>query len=474
MNATKDFLGLAASAKALPRQCLALLRLKEFDTATPEGRSKERYRRVALTAVSSGGAKAISVITMLISVPLTLHYLGAERYGMWMTIGSVVMMLGFADLGLGLGLMNSISEAHGQEDRQAAVHYVSSAFFMLTGIAVIIMVAFALAYPFIPWAKIFNVTSPLAVREAGPAMAAFVACFALNIPLGTAQKIQLGYQEGFINSLWESLGKILGLLGLLLVIYLQGGLFWLVLAMAGAPVLAALLNIMMLFGYRRRWLLPRWNFASFTGASKIIRLGFLFFLLQLAMIIGFNSDNIILAQMIGPQAVTQYNIPQKLFLIPIMLIGFLIGPLWPAYGEAISRGEMKWVKTTFFRSVTFGLCLSIPLSLFLVIFGPKIINLWVGGHFRTSFPLLLGLGLWSAINPLSGSFAMLFNGASIVKFQLICNLSMAIMNLGLSIALVHWIGISGVIYGSLLSYALLVLAPSIFYFKHYFLIQQSC
>ena len=85
--------------------------LKEFDTSTPEGRSRERYRRVALTAISSAGARVIAVVTMLIAVPLTLHYLGTERYGMWMTISSIIAMMGFADLGMGLGLMNAISEA---------------------------------------------------------------------------------------------------------------------------------------------------------------------------------------------------------------------------------------------------------------------------------------------------------------------------------------------------------------------------
>ena len=457
------------AATSFPRQCLSILTLKEFDTGTPEGRSKERYRRVALTALSSGGAKVISVITMLISVPLTLHYLGSERYGMWMTISSVVLMLGFADLGMGLGLMNSISEAHGKEDRRAAAHYVSSAFFMLTGMAVLILAAFALAYPHIPWARLFNVKTPLAALEVGPALAALVACFALNLPLGVVQRVQTGYQEGFVISLWESLGKVLGLIGVLVVIYYQGGLVWLVLAVAGAPLLAALLNSLVLFAYQRPWLVPRWNNATIFGANKIFRIGLLFFLLQLAMTIGVNSDNIILAKMMGPEAVTQYSIPQKLFLIPIVILTFLIGPLWPAYSEAIARREFAWVKITFSRSVVLGLGISIPMSLLLVLFGHKIITLWVGGNFQTSFSLLVGLGLWAAIIPLTGSCSMLFNAAGVIKFQLICHLSMGLSNLLLSIALVYWIGIAGVIYGSLISYCVFVLAPSVIYYKRSFL-----
>ena len=106
---------------------------------------------MALTAISMAGAKVITIVTMLISVPLTLHYLGSERYGMWMTITSIIAMMGFADLGLGLGLINAISETHGQDDRLAAERYVSSGFFMLSAMALLIMVGFAIAYPLIPW-----------------------------------------------------------------------------------------------------------------------------------------------------------------------------------------------------------------------------------------------------------------------------------------------------------------------------------
>ena len=79
---------------------LSLIRLKPYDVSTPGGRAQERHRRIALTALASAAARGIGVATSLISVPLTLHYLGVERYGLWMTISSVIAMLGFADLGL--------------------------------------------------------------------------------------------------------------------------------------------------------------------------------------------------------------------------------------------------------------------------------------------------------------------------------------------------------------------------------------
>jgi O-antigen/teichoic acid export membrane protein len=439
--------------------------LKNFDTSSPEGRSKERYRRAAMTSLAQGFAKGVSILTMLISVPLTLRYLGAERYGMWMTISSVVLMMGFADLGMGLGLMNSVSEAHGRDDRQAAVSYVSSGFVMLSAVALLILTVFALAYPFIPWARIFNVKSQLAVQEAGPAMVAFVACFALNLPLGVVQRVQMGYQEGFINSLWESAGKVLGLLGLLLVIYLQAGLVWLILAVAGAPALAWLLNSLILFGVRRPWLRPRWNQASFTWAAKIFRIGIMFFFLQITVALAFTSDNLVAAQVLGPEAVAQYSVAYRMFSVAMLMATLLSGPLWPAYGEALARGDILWVKRTLIRSLVITFFIAGIPSLFFVILGPWIMRLWVGSAITVSFLVLLGLGIWATIFAVGNALSMFFNGANILRFQVICGLITGFCALAAKIWLAQTIGLPGIIWGTIMAYIVCAVLPYSIYAK---------
>ena len=93
----------------------SLFRLRPFETSTEGGRSKERFRRAALTTMASAIAKAIALLTGLISVPLTFRYLGAEQYGIWMVLVSLIAAMGFADLGIGNGLMNAVSEAYGKD-----------------------------------------------------------------------------------------------------------------------------------------------------------------------------------------------------------------------------------------------------------------------------------------------------------------------------------------------------------------------
>jgi len=173
-----------------------LARAVPADASTPIGRSRERFRRIGLTTATAMAARGIGFATSLITVPLTLHYLGAERYGLWATLSSVIALASFADFGLGNGLLNALSGAHGRDDRDEAAREVSTAFLLLLGVAATLGAAFFLAYPQIHWARVFNVTSPEARAEAGPATAAFVACFLANLPVGVVARIRQGCFNG--------------------------------------------------------------------------------------------------------------------------------------------------------------------------------------------------------------------------------------------------------------------------------------
>lgn len=450
------------------RQWASVIRFAPFETDTPEGRSKERLRRVALTAIVSALAQAVNVLTMLVSIPLTLNYLGAERYGLWVAISSLITVFGFADLGLGNGLLNAIAEANGRNDLKAAESYVSSAFFILTGVAILLGLIWFLVYPYISWNWLFNVTTPQALAETGPALNIFVWCTLVGLPLSLVQKIQDGYQEGYINGLWRAGGSLAGLAGVLVAISLRADLPWLVLAMAGAPLLALFLNSLLLFGRRRIWLLPRWSRFNQPAFKKILRSGILFFVLQLAVAVGFQSDNLVIAHFLGADRVPQYSVPMRLFMLVPSLLNFVIAPLWPAYGEAIARRDVAWVIKSFKRSLFIAFFVSFPLALFLIIFGSRVVQYWVGSEIQPDPLLLVGLGIWIILLSLGGPISTFFNGTNVVMFQIITASLMAFGNVAFSIFLVQWIGVSGPVFGSVISWFLFSLLPSVFFIPRLF------
>ena len=192
---------------------LAIGRVRRFLTpgkhaiTTEATRSAERHRRAFLTGGASTLARVVQVSTSLVTVPLTLKYLGNERFGLWMTISSVLAMAAFADFGVGNGVLNTVAKAFGRDDTEGIRNAVSSGFAVLNTIAALLLLSFFAIYRFVNWADFFRVVSPTARSEAGPALAVFAVCFALNISMDVVQRVQLGLQQGYRYGLWQLCGS---------------------------------------------------------------------------------------------------------------------------------------------------------------------------------------------------------------------------------------------------------------------------
>lgn len=441
------------------RSVTNVTRFKPLDRSTLESRSKERWRRIALTTVGSGGARGVSILVGILSVPLLLQYLGAERYGLWMTISSVIALLGCTDLGLSNGLLNAVSEAHGRDDHRAAAEYVASAFFLLLAIALVMVSGFVAICPWVSWTKLFHISSTQATAEVGPALFVFIGCLLAGLPLAVIPQAQAGYQEGFLNTLWEGLGSLLALAGIYLSIFLNAGLPWLVLAIMGAPVVTGGWNGLVLFGFRRPWLRPRWQRLTSRAIKKVFRLGLFYLVLQIAVFMNYSSDNLIAAHCFGPAAVTEYAVTMKLFSLQALLSAIALAPLWPAYGEAMARGDYAWVKKTFIRSLWATFLFSMAGAILLLLFGTRLLELWVGPQVQPSFLLLAGCGAWSVIGACGNALAMFLNGVHVLRLQMVIALTVGVTNLGLTFLLISYIGLAGIIWGTVLAYVLFAAIP---------------
>jgi O-antigen/teichoic acid export membrane protein len=445
---------------------LALLRPGTSDTTTEGGRTKDRHQRIAITSMSYAAARLVTIAVSFVSIRISIKYLGFERYAVWLTISSLVAMLTFADFGIGNGLLNAIAHCAGKDDREGARRYTSSAFVVLLVIACVFAVLFVGCYPLIPWHKVFNVHTAVAEREAGPSIAVFVACFLVSLPAGIVQRIQFGYQEGFVSSFWTIGASITGLAGLACAIHLHASLPWLIGVMMGTPTLALIANGIVLFSLRP-WLRPKFSNFSWHTSKEILGMGILFFSLQLAMAVGYQSDNLVIAQVLGADSVSQYAIPLKLFQLIPTVSGFLMFSLWPAYGEALARGDIDWIKNTYWRSLRLTVACVVPCAVILLIVATPIIHLWVGKSITPTILLLAGLTIGSIVNSMIGPVSAFMNGTRLLAFQAVTWSIMAGTNLGISILLTKKIGLSGVIYGSVVTQVLFILIPSFWYIPRF-------
>lgn len=436
-----------------------IVQLKSHNETTETGRSDERYRRILLSGGSAFLVKIVSVAINLISVPLTLNYLGAERYGLWMAISSLMALMAFADLGLGNGLLNAVSEAKGKQDKASAQIAVSSTFFMLLFVALVLAIAFLIIYPYVSWPSVFNVQTEVAKKEAGRTMMALIIPLLINMPLGIVQRIQEGNQEGFRYQLFLIAGSVFSFIGTLLCIYFKEPLPWLVLTVSFGPILATLLNGFVLFTKYYNYLTPSLRFFRWKESRLLIQSGLVFFLLTVFTLVSNSSDNIIIAQTLGATHVAGYEIVKKMFLFS-MMTQFVIQPLWPAFNEAMAKGDYYWVKKTLKKammlSIGFGGIITLPLLLF----GRPIIHLWVGSAFVPDWWLLIGFYLFIFLSNFGGVMSTFFNSGNLVKRQTVFIGLAAITSILMKIFLAHKVGVSGVIWGGLIGYIIFYVYPT--------------
>lgn len=423
------------------------------------GDAQRRYVRIAQAMFTGLAGKGVAVLVSFFAVPLTLHYLGAERYGAWVTISTAIAWIAIADLGLSSSLTNMVSEGYAQDCQDLARDHVAAAFWSLAGIAALLSLLFFSVWRIVPWDRVFNVQSMIAREEVGPAVALAFALFALNFPFSIVAKVYGGYQEVAIANGWAAAGSLLGLAGLIVVTQLKGGLSSLVIAVSGTVLLVNVTSAVWLFGWSKPWLLPDPRRVTWTAIHKLTSLGGMFFVIQIAALVLFQTDNLIIAHYLGASAVTPYSVTWRLFTYTA-IFQILAGPsFWPAYSEAFARGDRAWVRRSFRMNFTTTIASTLLLALPLMIFGRWIIQRWAGSSAVPPTTLLVCMGIWNIIYAATSAQSSILASSSRLRGQMIYSLSAAALNILASIFLVQRIGVTGAILGTITAYVVCLLVP---------------
>jgi O-antigen/teichoic acid export membrane protein len=420
---------------------------------------QRRYVRITQGIFTGLAGRGIAVIVSVISVPLTVRYLGAERYGAWVTISTAVAWIVLADFGLGSSLTNVVSEGYAKDNRLWAQDHVAAAFWSLAGIAAVLSVAFFSLWGRVPWGRVLNVQTPQARAEVGPAVAVAFLIFVLNFPFSIISKIYGAYQEVAIANGWAAAGSILSLIALIAVTQLKAGLVALVIAVSGTVLLINVISALWLFGWSKPWLLPRPTRVTWPAVRRLADLGGMFFVIQIAALVLFQTDNVIIAHYLGAAEVTPYSVTWRLFTYTTLFQILASPSYWPAYAEAFSRGDRAWVRRSFRMNFNITIASTFILALPLVLFGRWIIQKWAGSAAVPTLGLLVWMGIWSLIYAAMTSQSCLLASSGKVKGQAIYSIIAAVVNLVSSIFLVQKMGLTGVIMGTVIAFLSCVVVP---------------
>lgn len=413
-------------------------------------RTKEVKRHISLTFVY----KALAIGLSFLLVPLTINYLNIEQYGIWITLLSVMSWVAFFDIGLGNGLRNKLAEAVAVNDIKLAKIYVSTAYIAISFIALLFLVILLAILPVINWTKVFNTTS---LNNAELLKLVFVVgfFFLFDFVLSLCNQMFYAYQKASLATMRQVLLNLIALILIYILIrYTMGRLLYLGICY-GLSMVSSNVVLIYYFFKKHREVIPSIKCIDLSRIKEIGSLGVKFFIIQIAVLVIFATDNMIITQILGPAEVTSYNVVFKLFSIITIGHGIIVAPLWSAYTEAYAKGDIKWIRNTLKKLNMLMIPIMISV-LILIVFARDIINIWVGPEIKFDYLLVVFMGVYVVISVWSNVYAYFVNGIGKIKPQLYSSIIAGIINIPLSVYFAKFLsmGISGVILGTIISLSL--------------------
>lgn len=404
--------------------------------------------------------RGCSILVSLLLVPLTLGYVSSELYGVWLTISSVIVWLGFFDVGFSLGLKNKLAEAIALEDWDRGKHLVSTTYFMMAIIFIPLCIVLELLIKHVNWASFLNIDAQYN-DEIIKAMYVITAFFCLSMITHVISSVISAFQKTALASSFPVIANVISLV----IIYIltkttPPSLIALAFAISSMPVIVQLVASIILFKTQFSIVLPSIDAVDKKYISDIFTLGYKFFILQLQVLILMQATNFLISNISGPLDVTSYNIARKYFNIGMMVFNIILAPLWPAFTDAYTKKDYSWMKNVYKKMSRLYMLLSGAIILMIIV-SPIAYKIWIGDKAIIPFEMTLTVAIYTLALTWSAFQNYLINGIGCIKLQTIISIFCIFIHIPLSFFLGHYLNGIGVIISLIIIYLVFGLVMTI-------------
>jgi len=379
--------------------------------------SSSRTRKLIAGIISSFGSRGVAAIVPLVMIPLTLPALGTSLYGAWMTVMSLTAMLIWADLGLGSGLLTRMSASLARGDYASCRRDTLAAYGMVGGMAALLAAVGTLAASVIDWSRVLG-TDAATRTEATAIVLVCLWCFTINMPLSLIVRVQYASNQVSVSNAFTASGPVASLALTALAVSTPQPPWLVVLAATAGPLLANLTATIWFYA-RHSEVRPRWIDRKGAEPVRLLTLGLVFVVLSACSAFAGNLDNLIIARLLGSEAVATFSVPFRIMAALGLVINLVNLPLWPANANALAQGEVAWVRRTTRRmAVVSGGFVMLSTGVLLLLARPAT-DLLARGEIEPDLRIFLALGAWWTVVAWTSPFMMVQNAAGVLRWQLL-------------------------------------------------------
>ncbi len=388
----------------------------------------------------------INIVIPILIIPFMTSNLGHEKYGLWVLLSSIMIYFNLGSLGFGNTLIRALSKTDIIETINK--HISTMLVFLLIMVLVLCGIFFVVLMNF---THIFEITPNI-----------------MHVAKITFIIVFITFVINFITNIFYALLFAKGMIHISNAI----GIFQ-------AISTAILLFITLYFGYSLIGIaLVYFTVSFFVGImvyfiakSKIkfqISIRYFdkktlkemsvpsihYFLLSLSSMIIMYSDNITISSFLSVSAVAAYAIAYKLIDVSQKLLFKLSDILLPDVAKLYEDGDYQSILLMHNKVLLISVFFSLLGYGILFFWGIDIIRLWVGNEFTITeniFMIFIIYGIWHTWVHVSAIFIV---AMGIHKETSYMGLFEAMLNILLSIVLLHYYGLLGVALGTLIAHLL--------------------
>jgi O-antigen/teichoic acid export membrane protein len=419
-----------------------------------------QYRSMLRKIGSNWFVLALAVLTNIFLVPFNLRQLGQEQYGLWLIIAAITAYLSLLELGIPTASVRSLSVAVVNRDLVKLNRMATSYGGFYLGLGIVSLVAGFLLLQF--FESMYEVALPMQ-RDARVAFSLAVLTVVIGFAANLPDAILDSYEDFVRKNVLSGLVVLLRT-GLCVVFVL---LYPSLVSLAAAQLAGKLLEIvghsaLIVFAHREVRLAR--SYFSWTEVRDVLGFSLYVFLLAIGSQLSLQTSAIVIGHALGTEQVPLFAVPSSLCNYLMQLIFGIAAVIMPRATALLEQGNLRGLQVLFDKWSKLAIVLTWFAGVFLFVFGPEFLSLWVGPKFEQTGGEVLRILLVSycLILPLRGVGMPILMGLRRAASPALAVVLAGIGNLGLSLLLVGPYGLNGVawattISNSALSVALLVL-----------------
>lgn len=408
-------------------------------------------KKILHGVLSGGGLTAITTIVSIIQLRLILEFLPTDIAGMWLLFLSVGAYIAFLDFGISPTLSREISFLLGASDGVGKSHEQQVADLLATCLRMFLVLA-CVAIVFGAILMEVYLWSQPQIEHAGTvkwAWLIFLAGASINIIGGAAFAALYGLGDVATERIIRSITLLCGLGLSYLSLYFGYGIIGLAVSWVLQNLIARLIAIWALYAYHP-WLAHVKGRAKKVLFLKIAGPSFKWAAMGFGAILILQTDNIIIATMLGPAFIPQYEAVAKIAVALMTLSLLIVNSSTPFLSKAYAAGQHEQVNVMLLKNVRLAMFAMAVLVPFMALFGGEVVDIWLGpGNFVGNYVLWTMLTMvFLEVHHVALATATMATGR--IAFMWIA-LGAGVLNILLSLLLVQRLGLWGVALGTMIA-----------------------